>query len=46
MSTADPYLWLEDVEAEECLDFAKEANDKCLQTIGDPSKSKTYQVSI
>ena len=40
----DPYVWLEDVEAEECLDFAKSANEKCLEALGDPktSPTKTY----
>ena len=40
----DPYIWLEDVEAEECLEFAKSANDKCLEALGDPktSSTKTY----
>jgi prolyl oligopeptidase len=40
----DPYTWLEDVESEESLDFAKSANEKCLKALGDPTKSdsKTY----
>jgi prolyl oligopeptidase len=37
----DPYIWLEDVEAEECLDFAKKANEKCLEALGDPKTSDT-----
>ena len=39
----DPYLWLEDVEAEECLDFARKANQKCLDELGDPSTKPSYQ---
>jgi prolyl oligopeptidase len=44
-TTEDPYLWLEDVEAPECLEFAKKANDKCLQALGDPKEasSSSYQ---
>ena len=38
----DPYLWLEDVEAEECLDFARTANQKCLDELGDPSTKSSY----
>ncbi|KAL3943088.1 MAG: hypothetical protein SGBAC_002821 [Bacillariaceae sp.] len=38
----DKYAWLEDVEAKECLDFAKSSNDKCIQTLGDPKDSPTY----
>eukprot|EP00557_Chaetoceros_sp_GSL56_P000073 CAMPEP_0176496756 /NCGR_PEP_ID=MMETSP0200_2-20121128/11361_1 /TAXON_ID=947934 /ORGANISM="Chaetoceros sp., Strain GSL56" /LENGTH=772 /DNA_ID=CAMNT_0017894725 /DNA_START=391 /DNA_END=2709 /DNA_ORIENTATION=- len=37
----DPYLWLEDVESKESLNFAKEANDLCLSVLGDPTKSST-----
>lgn len=37
----DPYLWLEEVESEEALNFAKQANDACLTALGDPSKSGT-----
>jgi prolyl oligopeptidase len=40
-TTEDPYIWLEDVEAKECLDFAKSANDKCLEALGDPKTSNT-----
>lgn len=39
----DKYLWLEDVEAEECLDFAKSANDKCLHSLGDPKSGPSYE---
>lgn len=38
----DKYIWLEDVEAKECLDFAKSANDKCLEALGDPKEGPTY----
>jgi prolyl oligopeptidase len=37
----DPYLWLEDVESKESLQFATEANEKCLASLGDPTSSKT-----
>jgi prolyl oligopeptidase len=39
----DPYIWLEDVEAEKSLDFAKEANEKCLKALGDPKEGSSYQ---
>ena len=38
----DPYLWLEEVESEEALSFAKEANEACLKALGDPTTSGTY----
>jgi prolyl oligopeptidase len=38
----DKYIWLEDVEAEECLDFAKSSNEKCLKALGDPKLGPTY----
>lgn len=37
----DPYLWLEEVESETSLEFAKAANAKCLQELGDPTTSST-----
>ena len=37
----DPYLWLEEVESEQSLSFAKEANEKCLSILGDPKSSGT-----
>jgi len=37
----DPYLWLEEVESEASLNFAKEANEKCLAELGDPKTSGT-----
>lgn len=37
----DPYIWLEDIESEASLNFAKEANEKCLQELGDPTTSST-----
>ena len=41
----DPYLWLEQVESEEALNFAKETNANCLAALGDPTTSgtSTYQ---
>lgn len=39
--TDDPYLWLEQVESEESLNFAKEANERCLSQLGDPTTSST-----
>ena len=39
----DPYIWLEDVEAEECLNFAKDANKKCLDALGDPTTGPSYK---
>jgi prolyl oligopeptidase len=38
----DPYLWLEDVESDESLSFAKDANAKCLQALGDPTQGPSY----
>ena len=43
VTTDDPYTWLEDVEAEQSLDFAKAANDKCLEALGDPKDGPSYQ---
>ena len=37
----DPYIWLEDVESEESLDFAKAANEACLKALGNPETSGT-----
>jgi len=37
----DPYAWLEDVESKESLDFAKAANEACLNALGDPKTSGT-----
>lgn len=39
----DPYTYLEEVESEESLDFAKKANDNCLAALGDPTTSETYR---
>lgn len=39
--TTDPYIFLEEVESEQSLQFAKEANDACLKALGDPTKSET-----
>lgn len=38
----DPYIWLEDVESEESLDFAKASNEKCLSALGDPKDGPSY----
>jgi prolyl oligopeptidase len=38
----DPYIWLEDVESEESLNFARDANAKCLEKLGDPTKGPSY----
>ena len=37
----DPYSYLEEVESEESLNFARNANDNCLSTLGDPSKKES-----
>jgi len=37
----DPYVWLEEVESERSLEFAKSSNAKCLEALGDPTKSGT-----
>jgi prolyl oligopeptidase len=44
-TSTDPYLWLEDVDSQESLDFAKAANDDCLRRLGHPEESptQTYQ---
>ena len=43
----DPYMWLEEVESEESLNFAKTANADCLEALGNPEKDDkktgTYQ---
>ncbi|KAL7548433.1 hypothetical protein ACHAWF_011722 [Thalassiosira exigua] len=39
----DPYAFLEEVESEEAIAFAKEANEKCLKELGDPSETETYK---
>jgi len=41
----DEYLWLEDVESEESLNFAKSANEACLDALGDPTTSETNTYS-
>ena len=42
---SDPYLWLEEVESEESLNFAKAANEACLEALGDPTTSETNTYS-
>ena len=39
----DPYTFLEEVESEESINFAKQANEKCLSQLGDPSDTETYK---
>jgi prolyl oligopeptidase len=39
----DPYLWLEEVESKESLDFAVAANEACLKALGNPETGTTYQ---
>jgi prolyl oligopeptidase PreP (S9A serine peptidase family) len=39
----DPYIFLEEVESEESIAFAKMANEKCLARLGDPSDTDTYK---
>jgi hypothetical protein len=39
----DPYIFLEEVESEESIAFAKLANEKCLAQLGDPSHTDTYK---
>ena len=41
-SVEDPYIWLEDVESEESLNFAKSANEKCIDALGDPKTGPSY----
>jgi len=38
--TEDLYLWLEEVESEEALNFAKAANEECLTALGNPKKDE------
>jgi len=42
-SVEDPYIFLEEVESEESIAFAKSANEQCLRQLGDPSDTETYQ---
>jgi len=39
----DPYIYLEEVESETSIAFAKHANDLCLKQLGDPSDTETYR---
>lgn len=43
-TTDDPYIWLEEVESEASLAFAKASNAACLEALGDPThaSSGTY----
>lgn len=38
----DQFMYLEDVESEASLNFAKSANEKCLAELGNPMSSSTY----
>jgi prolyl oligopeptidase len=38
----DPYLWLEDVLDNKCLDWVNRVNAACLSLVGDPKKSEIY----
>jgi prolyl oligopeptidase len=38
----DPYLWLEDIESTESLDFAKACNEQCLKILGNPETKSSY----
>jgi prolyl oligopeptidase len=37
----DPYIWLEQVESREALNFAQDTNAQCLKALGDPTTSGT-----
>lgn len=37
----DPYIWLEEVESERSLSFAKSSNAQCLTALGDPTSSSS-----
>lgn len=37
---SDPYVWLEEVESEQSLDFARSANEACLTALGNPEKDE------
>lgn len=39
----DPYVWLEDVESDESMDFARSNNQACLQALGNPETTSTYR---
>lgn len=39
----DPYIYLEEVESETSIAFAKHANELCLKQLGDPSDTETYR---
>lgn len=39
----DPYIYLEEVESERSLNFAKDSNQKCLDALGDPKQSPTFE---
>ena len=37
----DPYIWLEEVESEQSLEFARKTNEACLEALGNPETSST-----
>ncbi|KAL7576894.1 hypothetical protein ACA910_006658 [Epithemia clementina (nom. ined.)] len=37
----DPYIWLEDVESDESMEFAKRNNEACLNALGNPETTTT-----
>ncbi|CAJ1439539.1 unnamed protein product [Effrenium voratum] len=39
----DPHQWLEEVNGEKCLEWAKERNEKTFQKFGQPDKTKLYR---
>jgi len=39
----DPRIWLEEVEAEDCLAWVRSINAQATQTLGEPSESDTYK---
>ena len=39
----DPYIYLEEVESETSMKFAKSCNDACIASLGNPEQSITYQ---
>ena len=39
----DPHIWLEDVLGEKQLEWVEKCNKKCIETVGDPKETETYQ---
>lgn len=40
---SDPRMWLEEVEAEKCLDWVRARNAAALSALGKPEESETYK---